>query len=320
VTLPTLSPSKHGWTPVPRARACNLAQTSKQRNSRADSAQSAKQLVQFGGSKRLTMYAAKPEAELLRPLVDCIWYGGGEELGSRHLRLPDGRMQLLFDLSGEGICDFHVDGSPRWHVASGVALQGPRTRAAIIDTSAQRSTLGVSFFPGGAAPFIATPAWELVDCLVDLNEVCAAVPGDLIQRLRQAASVETRFRLVESALLNVLSSRDADCRRASRIVSLTRRQHSIGSIEAELGLHPRGFIAWFRQHVGPSPKEFARLERFQVLLALTDRADSWSKRAAGAGYSDQAHMIREFRSFTGMTPTQYAPVSTSALNHVVLKA
>ncbi len=266
------------------------------------------------------MYAAKPEAELLRPLVDCIWCGGGEELGSRHLRLPDGRMQLLFDLSGEGISDFHLDGSPRCHVASGVALQGPRTRAAIIDASAQRSTLGVSFFPGGAAPFFAIPAWELVDCLVDLNEVCAAVPGDLVQGLREADSIEKRFRLMESALLKILGSRDADCRRAGGIVSLMRRQHSIGSIEAGLGLHPRGFIAWFRQHVGPSPKEFQRLERFQALLDLTDCADSWSRRAAAVGYSDQAHMIREFRSFTGMTPTQYAPVSISALNHVALQA
>jgi AraC-like DNA-binding protein len=99
-----------------------------------------------------------------------------------------------------------------------------------------------------------------------------------------------------------------------------RQQRTIGSIEAELGMHARGFITWFRQHVGPSPKEFARIERFQRLLAIAELPDNWGGRAAAAGYADQAHMIREFKSFAGITPTQYAPISPEALNHIAVVA
>ncbi|KAB2851012.1 MAG: AraC family transcriptional regulator [Hyphomicrobiaceae bacterium] len=271
----------------------------------------------FGG-RMLAMYAAKPKSELLVPFVDCLWCGDEEEPGERQIRLPDGRMQLLFNLGGGGLADFQLDGSPRHHISGGAALQGPRTRSVIIDTSAQRFAFGASFLPGGAAPFFSIPAYELVDGLVDLKDVGLA--QTLIERMRDAKGVESRFQIIESALLEALKLTNAPCQRARKVVSLMRQQRTIGAIEAELGMHARGFIAWFRHHMGPSPKEFARIERFQRLLKMGEPGENWGGRAAGAGYSDQAHMIREFKSFAGITPTEYAPISPMAPNHIAVEA
>ena len=56
-----------------------------------------------------------------------------------------------------------------------------------------------------------------------------------------------------------------------------------------------------------SPKLFLRVQRFHRLLARVSRASEvqWTEIATGHGYYDQPHFIRDFRDFTGMTPSIY---------------
>jgi AraC-like DNA-binding protein len=69
-----------------------------------------------------------------------------------------------------------------------------------------------------------------------------------------------------------------------------------------------------------SPKRYARLMRFRSLLASLRHApaDALGLLALEAGYSDQAHMTREFRAFAGVTPLQYLQLAPANANHVVL--
>jgi AraC-like DNA-binding protein len=66
----------------------------------------------------------------------------------------------------------------------------------------------------------------------------------------------------------------------------------------------------FKAVVGVTPKRLARSFRFtSTVLALDVAAPiDWGDVAAGAGYFDQAHFGREFREFTGLTPTRYVEI------------
>ena len=64
-------------------------------------------------------------------------------------------------------------------------------------------------------------------------------------------------------------------------------------------------ITRFRQQVGLPPKTVARLIRFGRVLRSLNRGRPWERIAADSGYADQPHLIREFRTFTGTTPTDY---------------
>jgi AraC-like DNA-binding protein len=65
-------------------------------------------------------------------------------------------------------------------------------------------------------------------------------------------------------------------------------------------------VQQFRDAVGMPPKLFARIVRFDAALdMLRRRAGSWAAIANGCGYYDQAHFIREFHEFAGVTPTQF---------------
>jgi AraC-like DNA-binding protein len=80
-------------------------------------------------------------------------------------------------------------------------------------------------------------------------------------------------------------------------------------------------ITRFRQQVGLPPKTAARLIRFDaVWRRLADRPPArWDQIAAECGYADQAHLIRDFRQFTGATPTEF-PTHPQARTAVPLPA
>jgi hypothetical protein len=149
------------------------------------------------------MQAVSPSSEFLIPFVETLWDSESTDVSGRQMLLPDGRMQLLVDLTGSGLCDFGLDGSPRHHIASGLALQGPRTRPILIDGSSQGMVCGVSFFPGGAAPFFSVPAYEMVDRLVDLRDIWGQGARNLVGRLADAGTIEARFSILEAALLEL---------------------------------------------------------------------------------------------------------------------
>jgi len=70
--------------------------------------------------------------------------------------------------------------------------------------------------------------------------------------------------------------------------------------------------------VGLTPKLYCRVQRFQQVLRLLDtgRPFDWANVALACGYYDQAHFIRDFRAFSGLSPTTYLRNRGEHLNHV----
>ncbi|WP_307793444.1 helix-turn-helix domain-containing protein [Amycolatopsis sp. MtRt-6] len=61
----------------------------------------------------------------------------------------------------------------------------------------------------------------------------------------------------------------------------------------------------FVQAVGYGPATYLRVSRFQRAVALAPRAPNLAALAAAAGYADQAHLSRDCRALTGLTPRAY---------------
>ncbi len=101
----------------------------------------------------------------------------------------------------------------------------------------------------------------------------------------------------------------ADHRILTAVASmLDHPERSMSSLAAGAGLTPKGFIALFRRHCGVTPKRFAEVCRhhgFLQRLPLEGPLPSWTELLAQAAYYDQPAFIREFRRFTGMTPTAF---------------
>jgi AraC-like DNA-binding protein len=81
-------------------------------------------------------------------------------------------------------------------------------------------------------------------------------------------------------------------------------QVSIGALARAIGWSERHLIDRFRTYLGVRPKTTARRLRFAHAFNLVSVQPTrdLSMIAAQAGFSDQSHMTREFRSFAGLTP------------------
>ncbi|MCA9559353.1 MAG: helix-turn-helix domain-containing protein, partial [Myxococcales bacterium] len=98
------------------------------------------------------------------------------------------------------------------------------------------------------------------------------------------------------------------------------RGATVRDVARALDYSPRRLRRHFAAAVGLNPKRYAGLARFHrvVRRVAAGAPDSWADLALDAGYVDQAHLVRDFRAFSGLTPTQYRPRAPDEPNHVPL--
>ncbi|GAB2844929.1 helix-turn-helix domain-containing protein [Actinocorallia aurea] len=174
----------------------------------------------------------------------------------------------------------------------------------------------VSLSPLGARALLNVPAGELAFANV---EGSAVLPGvDVLrERLGEAAGWPARFALIEEYLLERLDPRGAAGVRPEiafgwRRLLRTRGAVGVAELAAETGWSERQLRRRFTEQVGMPPSALRRIVRFDAArTALRARAVrggplDLAGLAQTAGYTDQAHLSREFRAFTGLPPLRYA--------------
>lgn len=237
-------------------------------------------------------YREYTPAPALQPYVACYWTSTAPAASS-HRVLPDGCIDILFDLSGDKYPDATVIGT--------------MTRPLLFETSGPVEMVAVRFRPGGAVPFLQLSAHEITDSNAQLTDVWQT--DRLAERIRDEADKTRRVRRLEAALLARLGDcGEYDARVQAAISVLEQPGLSVEGVAATVDISRQQLTRLFRRHVGVSPKQFARVLRMQRLRSLVRRLSrpDWPAVALAVGYYDQAHMIAECRALAGATPTELA--------------
>lgn len=258
----------------------------------------------------------------LKPFIGRLWAStsSGQPAGAREHVLPTGQMHMVFRLAGPALRVYANAGDAHGSSIAVPVLGGARTCFYVKDMAGPVVSVGVQLLPGAAQALFGVSAGELAGRHTPLSELWGAGADSVLQQLAEEPDPQRQLVRLESLLAarfptepvlhpGVTQALAADPGRIDDLVRASRYSH-------------RGFIALFRQATGMSPKRYARLMRFQALLAALrhDSAASLSALAHGTGYSDQAHMTREFREFAGVTPSQYRLLAPAAAHHVALPA
>ena len=181
----------------------------------------------------------------------------------------------------------------------------------------------MNFRPGGAFPFLGLPAGELQNGQAALEALWGSQRcGRLRERLLEARTVASRFVIVEQALCAQITRPLAlpAVAFALQVFDSVAAVPTVGEVTRQTGLSRRRFIEVFRDQVGLTPKVYWRLQRFRHVVQRVHRAPGvgWADLALECGYYDQAHLIRDFRAFSGLSPSAYLVRRGEHLNHVPL--
>lgn len=160
----------------------------------------------------------------------------------------------------------------------------------------------------GAAALLRVPLDELLGTTVALDQLFdRASVAEVCERVADARSLPQRLAAFEAFLLRRLRPEAVDPLVSAAVSALAARRGDvrIAELSRHLGISQDPLEKRFRRAVGTSPKQLASLLRLRHSIELGQRGARWTDAAHRAGYFDQSHFIREFRAFTGDTPSRF---------------
>ncbi|MEV7089748.1 helix-turn-helix domain-containing protein [Streptomyces sp. NPDC093085] len=170
---------------------------------------------------------------------------------------------------------------------------------------------GVQFRPGGFRPF--APGWPVAEWTgrrVPVGDVLGTTEADVAAVL-DPADEDARVAALDTHLLARGPRPDPGATHAMALVDRIRTDRTIrrvARLTAEEGVSARSLQRLFATYVGVGPKWVILRYRIHEALERAEHgAVDWPALAADLGYSDQAHLVRDFTATVGVPPTAYAP-------------
>jgi AraC-like DNA-binding protein len=187
-------------------------------------------------------------------------------------------------------------------------LVGPQTTRVNIEMGHKHLMVCVVFHPGGMHRLLHLPMHQLLDMDLNAEDLFGPIIKSLNGQLKDASSHMTIVNAIESFLI----------KKASTIKELLPVDYALRELVKMDGnmtveelaslscLSLRQFERQCKDRLGLSPKMYSRLVRFSKAYRLKEKNAqlSWGRIAASCGYFDQMHLIRDFKEFAGMNPTQ----------------
>ncbi|HEY2358705.1 MAG TPA: helix-turn-helix domain-containing protein [Phenylobacterium sp.] len=226
-----------------------------------------------------------------------------------------------------------TDTPTEWTARDGAWIVGLHNRPQLSEAAGERDFMIVRFTPLGAHHFLRTPMHLIRRQAVDLCELDPKLARLVMSRVGVVRNWEDRFAAMEA----LIAERVGRAAAPSGLAFAWRRLEAadgrvpIGALASEVGCSHRTLIDQFRTGIGVTPKAMERVFRFNRAIRSLDassrnrtaadaskpyietetagpsltREPRWADLAAGCGYFDQAHFIKEFRQFSGVTPTEF---------------
>ena len=215
-----------------------------------------------------------------------------------HEVFPDGCITLTF----------YRDPSDR---VSWLRVVGPTLRSFRTEVKAGDTFWGARLQPAAGRAVIGRESSSLRDQMFVCEEVNPALAAELMPRLAACHSYPEAAAAFADGLCqqrpSIVEIDDLAAAAARHLIN-SGGEVKISDLAAAIGLSARQLQRRFQLAVGLTPKQFARARRIRaaaVKLVQTE-TPNWAGIAAEVGFADQAHLIHEFASVTGDSPTVFA--------------
>jgi AraC-like DNA-binding protein len=223
--------------------------------------------------------------------------------------IPDACIELVLNF---GCAYQHTEDSTHRELPK-ICLIGLQRKPLVLQAKGVVKIVGVRFFAWGVLPFLTESVQPGGTTRVELDdswrEVVSRVSTQVQAGRYQDAVAEIEDFLIGKRLSTLFEPRKVQA--AAKLLYRTRGKFRVADLADYCNLSVRQLQRRFEDAMNLPPKTLARTIRFEAIrnrlmfepdANLTDLAHEF-------GFTDQAHFIRDFKTFTNKTPGQYAAVA-----------
>ena len=245
----------------------------------------------------------------LSDFVKCYWTleSSYDKTPQRNTIIPDGTMKLIFHY---GDLYWHHPENAKSFLQPKCFLIGQLTKPYVVEPVGQTGTFVIRFHPNGFLHFTNISAKEMENKPVKLNILFGEKGEKLEHDILNAKSTRKRIEIAESFLLKLLKSKEVIDRVVKSTIDLISENQgklSVNELSKKHNINRRVLTRKFSSTIGLSPKQFSKIIRLQSTLKLLLEKENTrlTDLAYENEYFDQAHFIKDFKEFTGITPKEF---------------
>lgn len=268
--------------------------------------------------KTLTMITKIYPHPCLEKTVDYYWI---EKNGSSNVNmLPDGTTSIIFNLGSP----FTISGSDVDNMQlSDKLLIGTHNKSYLIKENKETHIIGVKFKQGGAYHLFKFPMIQFSNKVVNLYDILNGESEQLRDMLIKAESAEEVKKVLDYYLfirVDMLNGASEVVDFVIKKVKANGSPTSIKEICQAANVSNKHLITLFKEKVGLSPKLIHRINKFTKVIELIQkkREVNWTEIAYECNYYDQAHLINEFKNFSGLSPKNYLNNENTDYQRVII--
>jgi AraC-like DNA-binding protein len=242
----------------------------------------------------------------LSDYVQYFWIGeaavtGGDHFS--HLSVASCSPQLVFLHKGR-FSEVTPAGKLRRSFTAGI--QGPSKTHARFISYENVGIFGVELHPYAIPALFSIPATDLTNRYVDIGTLIGSKGQELEERICCARNDRERVKIASGFLGSLIKGPlKLPVVAAVRAIDRSGGKIGAGALPGNVLLSQRQLERLFKECVGFSPKQYARISRFEAALNKLRSQASFTDIALDTGYFDQAHFNHDFLEFTGLSPKDY---------------
>ena len=256
-------------------------------------------------SKPSLLYEELPPPERWREFLECCWHAVDRapraDRPAEHI-VPDGCPEIIVPLGDP----FSRRVETGWRRQGRAFLAGTLSRPWSLRAGRVVDTFGMRFRPGALPLLLVVDMRSTVDRELPLARLAGvAAARRLRQHLAAAPDLAARAAAATAWLAEVGGEAPAPsatpCTRAVGLIRAGRGGVRVDEVASELGRSRRQLERAFVTGLGIGPKLYSRIVRLQAALVEIDAAERGASvdAALAAGYFDQSHLLRDFRTLAG---------------------
>jgi AraC-like DNA-binding protein len=264
-----------------------------------------------------------PRPELAR-FVQMLWHADGDPSDLKEKVLPNGVVEWIFNVGAHAHLVLEPDAHSTRSTHRRSWIAGLQESYLVIQPLGDTRLFGIRFRPGGVLPFLHMPLSEVTNGVFEMDLVLGRQADQVQQRLLEAdgQGLAAQFRILESFLLSRIDESRWDPLAAYAVGRvMSDSAVPIQAVAEETGITHKHLITRFHRAVGASPKTLQRIASFQraIRTLAINQSMTMTTLAYDLGYSDQAHFNHDFKSFTGVSPSEYLRARTIDPNHLFVR-